>query len=147
MKFVVQRVSEAEVRIEGQTVGKIGKGLLVLIGCEIGDDRKVADRYLSKLLKLRIFEDEEGKTNRALADINGELLLVSQFTLMADVRKGNRPSFLKAGDPKLAEELYDYIVEEAKKQVPVVETGRFGAEMKVHLVNDGPFTLLLENLT
>lgn len=146
MKFVIQRVTSAKVEIDGETVGQIGRGYLVLIGIGQEDTEEIADRYLSKMLKLRIFEDENGKTNRSLSDVNGELLLVSQFTLYADVRHGNRPGFTQAGAPDMAEKLYDYIIDQAKKQVPVVETGRFGADMKVSLVNDGPFTILLENL-
>ena len=136
MKFVIQRVNHAEVKVDGETVGKIGKGFLVLIGVGRGDTREDADWYLKKLLGLRIFEDENGKTNLSLADVNGELLLVSQFTLYANCRKGNRPSFIEAGAP-----------DEASKQVPVVEHGIFGADMKVSLENDGPFTVIFdENL-
>ncbi len=146
MKFVIQRVTSAEVVVDSQTVGKIGKGLLVLIGCGADDDEQTADKYLKKLINLRIFEDENGKTNRSLADVNGELLLVSQFTLYANCKKGNRPSFIDAGDPVRAEQLYEYLIREAGKQVPVVEHGIFGADMKVSLVNDGPFTIILDNL-
>ena len=146
MKFVIQRVSEASVRVDGQIVGKIGKGFLVLIGVGKEDTRETADKYLKKMIGLRIFEDAEGKTNLSLKDVGGELLLVSQFTLYANCKKGNRPSFVEAGDPEQAEDLYNYIVEEAKKQVDVVQTGSFGADMKVSLLNDGPFTILLENL-
>ena len=110
------------------------------------DTRETADKYLKKMIGLRIFEDAEGKTNLSLKDVGGELLLVSQFTLYANCKKGNRPSFVEAGDPEQAESLYNYIVEEAKKQVDVVQTGSFGADMKVSLLNDGPFTILLENL-
>jgi len=146
MKFVIQRVNHADVKIDGQVNGEIGKGFLVLIGVGHGDDKATADKYLKKLLGLRIFEDENGKTNLSLADVGGELLLVSQFTLYANCKKGNRPSFVEAGDPKEAEALYDYIVEEAKKRVAVVQTGVFGADMKVSLENDGPFTIILEDL-
>ncbi len=146
MKFVIQRVTEASVEVDHKTVGKIGKGYLVLIGVGQEDTQETADRYLKKMLGLRIFEDENGKTNLSLKDVNGELLLVSQFTLYASCRKGNRPSFTDAGDPETAEQLYQYIIQRAREQVPVVETGIFGAEMKVSLVNDGPFTILLENL-
>lgn len=146
MRFVIQRVTSAHVDIDGKTVGSIGKGYMVLIGVGRDDTEETADRYLSKMLKLRIFEDENGKTNRSLADVNGELLLVSQFTLYADCRHGNRPGFTNAGAPDMAEKLYEYIVSEAKKMVPVVETGRFGADMQVSLVNDGPFTIILEDL-
>ena len=146
MKFVVQRVTEASVAVEGKTVGKIGKGYLVLIGVGELDTEEIADRYLKKLIGLRIFEDADGKTNLSLKDVGGELLLVSQFTLYANCKKGNRPSFIEAGNPEKANALYEYIIRKAKEQVPVVETGIFGADMKVSLVNDGPFTIILENL-
>ncbi|MCR4652290.1 MAG: D-tyrosyl-tRNA(Tyr) deacylase [Eubacterium sp.] len=146
MKFVIQRVTDASVTVEGKTIGEIGKGFLVLIGVGKEDTRETADKYLKKMIGLRIFEDAEGKTNLSLKDVGGELLLVSQFTLYANCKKGNRPSFVEAGDPEQAEDLYNYIVEEAKKQVNVVQTGSFGADMKVSLLNDGPFTILLENL-
>jgi D-tyrosyl-tRNA(Tyr) deacylase len=139
-------VTEASVTVEGKTIGEIGKGFLVLIGVGKEDTRETADKYLKKMIGLRIFEDAEGKTNLSLKDVGGELLLVSQFTLYANCKKGNRPSFVEAGDPEQAEALYNYIVEEAKKQVDVVQTGSFGADMKVSLLNDGPFTILLENL-
>ncbi len=138
MKFVIQRVTEASVEVEHKIVGKIGKGYLVFVGVGQGDTEEIADRYLKKLLGLRIFEDENGKTNLSLKDVDGELLLVSQFTLYASCKKGNRPSFTDAGDPESAQRLYEYIIQKAKEQVPVVETGIFGAEMKVSLVNDGP---------
>lgn len=144
MRLVIQRVNHAQVRVEGNTVGSIGKGFLVLVGAGKNDTREIADKYLKKMLGLRIFEDENGKTNLSLADVNGELLMVSQFTLYANCRKGNRPSFIEAGDPALAEELYEYMIEEAKKTVPVVEHGTFGADMKVSLENDGPFTVILD---
>ena len=144
MKFVIQRVNHAEVKVDGETVGKIGKGFLVLIGVGRGDTREDADWYLKKLLGLRIFEDENGKTNLSLKDVGGELLLVSQFTLYANCKKGNRPSFIEAGEPDKAEALYEYMIEEAAKRVPVVQHGSFGADMKVSLINDGPFTVLLD---
>ena len=144
MKFLIQRVLEASVKVDGETVGSIGKGLLVFVGAGREDDRAAADKYLKKLLGLRIFEDENGKTNRSLKDVNGELLFVSQFTLYANCKKGNRPSFIEAGDPDTANELYEYIIREASKSVPVVRHGIFGADMKVHLVNDGPFTIILD---
>jgi len=146
MKFVVQRVTEAKVVVDGKTVGEIGRGFLVLIGVGEYDTEEIADRYLKKLIGLRIFEDAEGKTNLSLRDVNGELLLVSQFTLYANCRKGNRPSFIEAGNPEKANALYEYLIRRAKEQVPVVQTGIFGADMKVSLVNDGPFTIILENL-
>ena len=144
MKFLIQRVLEASVKVDGETVGSIGQGLIVFVGAGREDDRAAADKYLKKLLGLRIFEDENGKTNLSLKDVNGELLFVSQFTLYANCKKGNRPSFIEAGDPDTANELYEYIIREASKSVPVVRHGIFGADMKVHLVNDGPFTIILD---
>ena len=144
MKIIVQRVLSASVEIEGETVGKIGKGYLVLLGIGQEDDEKTCDGFLSKLLKLRIFEDENGKTNRSLSDVSGELLIVSQFTLYAELKGQNRPGFTKAAGPVEAEKLYDHFVSEARKMVPKVETGVFGADMKVSLVNDGPFTIVLD---
>lgn len=144
MKLFIQRVLQAEVKVEGETTGKIGKGLLVFVGAGKGDTKELADKYLKKLLGLRIFEDENGKTNLSLNDVNGEILFVSQFTLYANCKKGNRPSFIEAGEPKMAEELYEYMIGEAKKTVPTVEHGIFGADMKVSLINDGPFTILLD---
>ena len=145
MKFVIQRVTEASVSIEGEVKGKIGRGFLVLIGVGKEDTREIADKYIKKLIGLRIFEDENGKTNLSLADVKGELLLISQFTLYANCKKGNRPSFVDAGAPDQAEALYDYIVEECRKTVPSVQTGEFGADMKVSLINDGPFTIVLDS--
>lgn len=144
MKFVVQRVTEASVTVDQKIIGEIGKGFLVLIGVGEGDTKEIADKYIRKLLNLRIFEDKNGKTNCSLKDVDGELLLVSQFTLYANCRKGNRPSFIEAGAPEHAKALYDHIVTECRKQVPIVQTGIFGAEMKVSLINDGPFTILLD---
>lgn len=145
MKFVIQRVLESSVTVNGQVIGQIGKGLLVLIGAGQNDTKENADALVKKMIGLRIFEDQNGKTNLSLKDVDGSLLLVSQFTLYASCKKGNRPSFTEAGDPKMANELYEYIISECRKQVPIVETGSFGAEMKVALVNDGPFTIILEN--
>lgn len=145
MRFVIQRVKHAGVTIDGEQTGRIGQGLLVLIGIAEEDTRQIADKMLRKLIHLRIFEDENGKTNVNLSDVQGELLLVSQFTLYADCKKGNRPSFTGAGSPEMANALYDYIVSECRKQVSVVQTGRFGADMKVELVNDGPFTIVLDS--
>ena len=145
MKFVMQRVTECSVTVDGQVIGAIRKGFLVLIGAGREDTRENADALIKKMIGLRIFEDENGKTNLSLKDVDGSLLLVSQFTLYANCKKGNRPSFIEAGEPKMAEELYDYIVAECRRQVPIVETGSFGADMKVALVNDGPFTIILEN--
>lgn len=144
MRLVIQRVLQAEVQVDGNTVGKINKGLLVLVGAGQDDTKEIADKYLKKLIGLRIFEDAEGKTNLSLKDVDGELLLVSQFTLYANCKKGNRPSFIEAGEPHMAEELYEYMIQEARKSVPVVEHGIFGADMKVSLVNDGPFTIILD---
>lgn len=144
MKLLIQRVNHAEVTIDSQIVGKIGKGFLVFVGVGHDDTREIADKYLKKLLGLRIFEDENGKTNRSLADVNGELLMVSQFTLYADCKHGNRPGFTNAGAPDMANELYEYMLSEAQKQVPVVQHGIFGADMKVTLENDGPFTIILD---
>lgn len=145
MRFVIQRVTHASVAVDKEIIGKIGKGFLVLIGVGQKDTRTDADYLVKKMTGLRIFEDESGKTNLSLADVGGELLLVSQFTLYANCRKGNRPSFIEAGDPKMAEEMYEYIIDECKKRVPVVEKGSFGAEMKIELCNDGPFTIILES--
>ena len=146
MKFVIQRVTHAEVAVEGEVIGKIGKGFMVLIGVAQDDTRVIADKMVKKLTGLRIFEDENGKTNLALKDVDGELLLISQFTLYANCKKGNRPSFTQAGDPKKAEELYEYIIKECSKEIDVVQTGVFGAHMEVALINDGPFTVVLEDL-
>lgn len=144
MKFVIQRVNHASVCVDGTTVGAIEKGLLVLIGVGKQDTKEVADKYLQKLIGLRIFEDMEGKTNLSLKQVEGELLLISQFTLYANCKKGNRPSFIEAGSPDMANELYEYIISQAKKEISVVETGIFGADMKVALENDGPFTIVLD---
>ena len=145
MRFVIQRVTEANVKVDGEVLGQIGKGYMVLIGVGADDTKEIADKMVKKMIGLRIFEDENGKTNLSLADVNGQLLLISQFTLYANCKKGNRPSFIEAGDPKMAEDMYEYIIAECKKNVPVVEKGRFGADMKVSLVNDGPFTIVLES--
>ena len=144
MRAVVQRVSEASVTVDGQVVGAIGQGLLVLLGVGHGDSEQTAEKLWSKLVRLRIFEDEAGKTNLSLADVNGQLLVVSQFTLYASCKKGNRPSFTDAGAPDEANRLYEWFVERARADVPVVQTGRFGAYMDVALVNDGPFTIVLD---
>ncbi len=146
MKMVIQRVTHAEVTVEGKTVGAIGQGFLVLLGVGREDTEEIADKYVAKLTKLRIFEDEEGKTNLNLAQVDGEVLVISQFTLYANCRKGNRPSFVDAGDPTKAEALYEYVVAKIKEAVPKVETGIFGAYMDVSLTNDGPFTVILEGL-
>ena len=145
MKMVVQLVSEANVKVDGTVTGQIGKGFLVLLGIEEADTKAIADKMLKKLIGLRIFQDENGKTNLALKDVGGELLIVSQFTLYADCRKGNRPSFVKAAGPEKAEPLYEYVLKKAAEQVPVVQHGIFGAMMDVSLVNEGPFTVVLDS--
>ena len=145
MKFVIQRVTEANVKVDGEIIGEIGKGFMVLIGVGEDDTREIADKMVKKMTGLRIFEDENGKTNLSLADVGGQMLLISQFTLYANCRKGNRPSFIEAGAPDKANEMYEYIIEECKKVVPVVERGQFGADMKVSLVNDGPFIIILDS--
>ena len=144
MKFVVQRVTRASVDVDGKTVGKIGVGFLVFIGISDSDDKATADKMLKKLLGLRIFDDENGKTNLSLSDVGGELLLISQFTLYADCKHGFRPSFVKAGKPEYANELYEYIISECRKSFHT-ETGVFAADMKVSLLNDGPFTIILDS--
>ena len=145
MKLVIQRVTHASVTVDNNVIGKIGKGYMVLIGVSDTDTKEIADKMLDKMIKLRIFEDENGKTNLSLADVGGELLLISQFTLYANCKKGNRPSFIEAGSPDHANALYEYIIEKCKERVDVVEQGEFGAEMKVKLLNDGPFTVILDS--
>lgn len=145
MRFVIQRVTNASVTVDAQITGTIQQGFLVLIGISQTDDEAVADRMLRKMLNLRIFEDENGKTNLSLKDVNGGLLLVSQFTLYADCRKGNRPSFIKAGSPEHAERLYEYILHACKQECACLQQGIFGAHMKVELTNDGPFTVILDS--
>ena len=145
MKFVIQRVTRASVTVDGSAIGQIGKGFLVLIGVADGDTTQDADKMIKKLLNLRIFEDSEGKTNLSLTDVGGSLLLVSQFTLYADCRKGNRPSFVKAGKPDFANEMYEYIIAQCRAAGFEVQTGSFGADMKVELLNDGPFTIVLDS--
>lgn len=145
MKFVIQRVSEASVSENGQVLGRIGHGFMVLIGVCDTDTRQIADKLIAKMIKLRIFMDENGKTNLDIRSVGGNLLLVSQFTLYADCRKGNRPSFIHAGDPGQAEDLYNYIVERCRETFPEVQTGSFGAYMQISLVNDGPFTVVLDS--
>ena len=145
MKLVIQRVKHASVTIDGEVVGKIGQGFMVLAGIAQTDTEEIADKMINKMCKLRIFEDENGKTNLSLDQVGGELLLISQFTLYANCKKGNRPSFIEAGKPDMAEEMYEYIISRCKEQVTVVERGKFGADMKVSLVNDGPFTIVLDS--
>ena len=145
MRFVIQRVKEASVRVDKEVIGEIKTGYLVLIGVAESDTEQIADKMIKKMTGLRIFEDDNGKTNLSLADVGGSLLLVSQFTLYANCRKGNRPSFIEAGNPDKANALYEYVIRECKKSVPEVQTGSFGAEMEVSLINDGPFTILLDS--
>lgn len=145
MKLVIQRVTRAVVSVDGETVGKIGNGFLVLFGAGAEDTRADCERLAQKLVNLRIFADENGKTNLSIKDVGGELLIISQFTLYADCRKGNRPNFLAAKEPNEAESLYEYFCELCAHEVPVVERGIFGADMSVELVNDGPFTVILES--
>ena len=145
MRFVIQVVSEADVKIDGAVRGSIGNGFMVLVGISQDDDESVAEMMVNKLLKMRIFPDENGKTNLSLSDVGGELLIVSQFTLYADCRKGNRPSFTKAGLPEEANRLYEYVIKKCRENGFKVETGEFGADMKVSLVNEGPFTIILDS--
>ena len=145
MKFVIQRVSQAEVVVEEQSVGKIDQGLMVLVSICNSDTKEIADKLINKLIHLRIFEDENGKSNLSVQDIHGNLLIISQFTLYADCRKGNRPSYTNAGNHDLANELYEYIIAQCKKEFPNVQHGIFGAYMKVSLLNDGPFTIIFDS--
>ena len=145
MRFVIQRVMKADVKIDGETVGAIGKGFMVLIGVSDSDTKEIADKMVKKMIGLRIFEDEQGKTNLSLDAVGGSLLLISQFTLYADCKKGNRPSFIRAGKPEMAVEMYKYIIAKCKESVETVERGSFGADMKVSLTNDGPFTIVLDS--
>lgn len=145
MRFVIQRVLSAEVSVNDEIIGKINKGYLVLVGICNSDTKDIADKMIQKLIGLRIFEDQNGKTNLDIKSVNGSLLMVSQFTLYADCRKGNRPSFINAGKPDMANELYEYIIEKCSKEVDIVQHGVFGADMKVSLINDGPFTIVLDS--
>lgn len=145
MKFVVQRVNEASVTVDGNVIGQIGKGFLVLIGVSGNDTKEIADKMIKKLLGLRIFDDENDKINLSLTDVGGSLLLISQFTLYANCKKGYRPSFIEAGAPDMANEMYEYIISKCKEAGFKVETGEFGADMKVSLLNDGPFTIVLDS--
>ena len=146
MKFVIQRVTEASVKVEGEVIGEIGKGLLVLVGVSGTDNQQIADKMIDKLTKLRIFDDAEGKTNLSISDVQGEFLIISQFTLYANCKKGNRPSFIDAGKPDMANEFYEKFVKicddlTGKK----TQTGIFGEDMKVELLNDGPVTIILDS--
>lgn len=145
MKLLVQRVRQASVAVDGETIGSIGLGFLVFVGVAQDDTRAIADKMIDKLVKLRIFEDEQGKTNLAAADVGGEFLIISQFTLYADCRKGNRPSFTDAGAPDMANELYEYVISQVAARGFHVAHGSFGADMKVSLLNDGPFTIMLDS--
>ncbi len=145
MRFVIQRVTKAQVTVDGEVIGQIGKGFLVLIGISNEDTKEIADQMVKKMIQLRIFEDENGKTNCNLASVDGSLLLISQFTLYADCHHGNRPSFIKAGAPDMANDLYEYIIAKCKESVADVQQGSFGADMKVELLNDGPFTIVLDS--
>lgn len=145
MKIVLQRVAKAAVSVDGQIIGKINQGFLLLVGISHTDNENIADKMMDKICRLRIFEDEQGKTNCSLADTGGQVLVISQFTLYADCRKGNRPGFTNAGSPDMAKALYEYMVQGFKARLPVVEQGSFGAKMEVELVNDGPFTLVLDS--
>lgn len=145
MRFLIQRVTSARVDVEGKTVGTIDQGFLVFIGVSNTDTKEIADGMVKKLIGLRIFRDEEGKTNKSLADVGGSLLLISQFTLYADCHHGNRPSFINAGAPDLANDLYEYIIASCKAVIPNVQTGVFGADMAVSIENQGPFTIILDS--
>lgn len=145
MKFVIQRVREASVKVDGEIIGQIGHGLLVFVGVSNTDTIQIADKMIDKMTKLRIFDDENGKTNLSASDVNGEFLIISQFTLYADCKKGNRPSFTNAGKPDMANELYEYVISEVSKKGFHTEHGSFGADMKVSLLNDGPFTIVLDS--
>lgn len=145
MRLLIQRVKNASVAVENCTVDAINQGFLVFVGVSDTDTKAIADKMIHKLLNLRIFSDENGKTNLNISSVNGELLIISQFTLYADCKHGNRPSFINAGNPELANELYEYIIDKCKESVSKVEHGQFGAEMKVSLLNDGPFTIMLDS--
>jgi D-tyrosyl-tRNA(Tyr) deacylase len=145
MRFIVQRVKRAEVEVENKIIGKIEEGFLVFAGVSQSDTEEVADKMVSKLIGLRIFEDENGKTNLDIKTVDGEMLIISQFTLYADCKKGNRPSFIRAGAPEMANNLYEYILKRCREEITGVQSGEFGADMKVSLVNDGPFTIILDS--
>lgn len=145
MRFIVQRVKRAEVEVENKVIGKIEEGFLVFAGVSQSDTEEIADKMVSKLIGLRIFEDENGKTNLDIKTVDGEMLIISQFTLYADCKKGNRPSFIRAGAPEMANNLYEYILKKCRKEIAGVQSGEFGADMKVSLVNDGPFTIILDS--
>ena len=145
MKFIIQRVANASVSVENKIVGQIGNGYMILLGVSESDTYEIADKMVTKLLNLRIFEDENGKTNLDIKQVDGQLLIISQFTLYADCRKGNRPSFVKAGNPQKANDLYEYIIKKCREQIEHVACGIFGAHMDVSLTNQGPFTIILDS--
>ena len=145
MRFVIQLVTKASCTVDKTVTGQIKNGLCVFIGVSNDDTTQIADKMISKLINMRIFADSEGKTNLSLKDVDGQLLLISQFTLYANCRKGNRPSFTDAGNPELANQLYEYCIEQTKKEIDVVQTGIFGADMQIELNNDGPFTIVLDS--
>lgn len=145
MRFLVQRVKNASVSVDGEVIGSIGKGLLVFVGVRDDDTEQIADKLTDKLSKLRIFEDQDGKTNLSVADVGGSFLVISQFTLYADMRRGNRPSFVRAGAPDMANELYEYVLKRLKDMGFETQHGNFGADMKVELLNDGPFTVMMDS--
>ena len=147
MRVVIQRVSEASVKVDNQIVGEIGKGLMLLIGVDESDENSDADWLVKKILDVRVFSDDEGKMNHSVKDINGEILCISQFTLISDYKKGNRPSYIKAARPEKAIPLFEYFKDEMKKSVLKTESGIFGADMKVSLINDGPVTLVFDSKT
>lgn len=147
MRIVLQRVAHASVTVDGKETGSIGNGFLLFLGVSDTDTEEIADKMMDKITKLRVFADENGKTNLSLSQVEGEILVVSQFTLYADCKKGNRPSFAKAGSPQLANHLYEYVTDRFRSHVRRVQTGSFGADMKVTLLNDGPFTLILDSDT
>ena len=145
MKFVIQRVSNASVRVEDKVIGRIGKGFLILLGVSASDSEEIADKMVNKMIRLRIFDDENDKTNLSIRDVGGELLIISQFTLYADCKKGNRPSFINAGKPEDANRLYEYAIRKCREEIAIVEHGEFGEHMEVSLVNYGPFTVVLDS--
>lgn len=145
MRFLVQRVKNASVSVDGEVIGSIGKGLLVFVGVRDDDTEQIADKLTDKLSRLRIFEDQDGKTNLSVADVGGSFLVISQFTLYADMRRGNRPSFVRAGAPDMANELYEYVLKRLKDMGFETQHGSFGADMKVELLNDGPFTVMMDS--
>lgn len=145
MRFVIQRVNNAKCTVDGNVTGEINKGLCIFIGISEDDTTTIADKMLYKLINMRIFSDENGKTNLSVSDVHGNMLLISQFTLYANCKKGNRPSFTDAGNPTLANDLYNYCIDECKKAFPNIQTGIFGADMQIELENDGPFTIILDS--